>query len=63
MLAKHNIEQTSYWNVHNDISERDGNYGIFPELVCHMETEYHVHRTGHSKWQMNVYMKTSTPIV
>lgn len=27
MLAKHNIEQASYWNIHNDISEQGGDYG------------------------------------
>ncbi len=27
MLAKHNIEQASYWNIHNDISENGGDYG------------------------------------
>lgn len=27
MLAKHNIEHASYWNIHNDISENGGDYG------------------------------------
>lgn len=27
MLAKHNIEQASYWVIHNDISENGGDYG------------------------------------
>lgn len=27
MLAKYNIEQASYWAIHNDISEQGGDYG------------------------------------
>jgi len=26
-LAKHNIEQASYWDIHNDITEQGGDYG------------------------------------
>nr|CAF22222.1 putative cellulase [uncultured bacterium] len=27
MLAKHNIEQASYWDIHNDITDQGGDYG------------------------------------
>jgi hypothetical protein len=27
MLAKHNIEQADYWDVHNDLTEQGGDYG------------------------------------
>jgi len=27
MLAKHNIEQASYWNIHNSLFEQGGDYG------------------------------------
>ena len=27
MLAKHNIDQGSYWNIHNNITEQGGDYG------------------------------------
>ncbi len=27
MLAKHNIDQASYWDIHNDITEQGGDYG------------------------------------
>jgi len=26
-LAKHNIEQASYWDIHNDVTEQGGDYG------------------------------------
>jgi len=27
MLAKHNIDQASYWDIHNDMTEQGGDYG------------------------------------
>lgn len=32
MLAKHNIEQASYWNIHNNITEQGGDYGYLSRI-------------------------------
>jgi len=50
MLAKVNIEQASYWDVHNDMTEQGGDYGYLSRTARPMETMRPGRRTGRLRW-------------